>query len=100
MNARARDFDQPTSDLFDEFADACTVTRGAADPVPSRCIVDDGTAQVGEYGQVIGRVTRVSFIKGEWNPARGDVVTIDGLSRPVERIDADDGLVVEAVLHG
>lgn len=86
--------------LFDQLAAACTITRGAADPVTARAIVDDGTAQVGQYGQVVGRVTRISFIKAEWDPQRGDVVTIDGLIRSIESIESDDGLVVEAVLHG
>jgi hypothetical protein len=81
--------------LFDQFADACTVTRGAADPVTTRCIVDDGVAVLGEYNQVIGRARRVSFIKTEWAPARGDVITLgDGIVK-VERIESDDGQVVE-----
>lgn len=100
MNALNREFNAMTSDLFEEFADDCTVTRGAAGPVDARCIVDDGTAQVGEYGQVVGRATRVSFIKAEWDPARGDIVTLDGVGRKVDMIDSDDGLVVVAVLHG
>lgn len=101
MSALCRQFDAPTRDLFEEFADPCTVTRNGAGPIPSRCIVEDGTAQVGEYGQVSGRVTKLSFIKREWNPARGDVVTLeDGSARKVEAIDSDDGIVVEVVLHG
>jgi hypothetical protein len=87
--------------LFDQFAAPVTIQRGAAALVGGRCIVDDGTAQVGEYGQVIGRVTRVSFIKAEWDPARGDIVTTeDGTARKIESIEEDDGLVVKAVLHG
>lgn len=87
--------------LFDRFAVSVTVQRGvAALPVVARCIVDDGTAQVGEYGQVIGRVTRASFIKSEWSPQRGDVITLDSIGRKIESIDEDDGFVVKAVLHG
>lgn len=97
MNAQ---FNAMDAALFDQFADPCTITRGAAEPVTGRCIVEDGTAVIGEYGQVIGRVSRVSFIKAEWDPARGDIVNIDNLARKVESIDSDDGLVVTAVLHG
>ena len=89
---------------FDRFSVPVTVQRGASAgglPVPSRCIRDDGTAQVGEYGQVIGRVTRVSFLKTEWDPKRGDVVTFaDNTAQSVDAIDSDDGFVVEVVLHG
>lgn len=68
-------------------------------------MVDDGVAKVGQYGQVIGRVTKISFIKTEWDPVRGDVVTYPDrngvlLARKIEAIDTDDGRVVEAVLHG
>lgn len=92
-------FDPMQSALFDQLADPCTVTRGAAQPVASRCIVEDGVARLGEYGQVIGRVRMVSFIKSEWDPARGDVVTIDGTAQTVEAIEEDDGLVVKVVLN-
>lgn len=100
MNALNRDFDAMTSDLFDQFADPCTVVRGAADPVTARCVVEDGIESIGQYGQVVGNVTHVSFIKTEWDPQRGDVVTLDGNARNIESIDSDDGLVVKAVLHG
>lgn len=87
--------------LFDQFSVPVTVQRGAALPVASRCIVDDGTAQIGEYGRVIGRVAKLSFVKTEWNPARGDVVTFaDGSASKVEAIESDDGIVVEVVMHG
>jgi hypothetical protein len=85
--------------LFNRLADPCTVTRGAAAPVDSRCIVEEGDERLGEYGQVIGRVRMVSFIKSEWDPARGDVVTIDGTAQTVEAIEEDDGLVVKVVLN-
>ena len=86
--------------LFDRLADPCTVQRDAASPaVASRCIVDDGVARLGEYGQVIGRVRMVSFLKSEWDPARGNVVTLDGVAQTVEAIEEDDGFVVKAVLN-
>lgn len=98
MNAQ---FARMHAALFDCFARPVTVQRGAGLPVPSRCIRDDGTAQVGEYGQVIGRVTRVSFLKTEWDPKRGDVVTFaDNTAQSVDAIDSDDGFVVGVVLHG
>lgn len=85
--------------LFAQLADPCTVTRGADPAVSTRCIVEDGVARLGEYNQVIGRSRMVSFIKSEWSPARGDVVTIDGSTQTVEAIEDDDGMVVKAVLH-
>lgn len=98
MNAQ---FNAMHAALFDQFTAPVTVQRGAALPVASRCIVDDGTAQTGEYGQVIGRVTRLSFLKAEWDSKRGDVVTFgDGTAKSVADIDSDDGIVVEVVMHG
>lgn len=98
MESLNRDFDDPTSDLFDQFADPCTVVRGTAPSVATRCVTEDGVQKLGEYGQVIATVRRVSFIKTEWLPVRGDMVTIDGDARMVECIESDDGLVVSAVL--
>lgn len=86
--------------LFNRLADPCTVKRGAAAPVDSRCIVAEGVQRIGQHGQVIGLVTKVSFLKAEWSPQRADVVTLDGVGRKVEAIDTDDGIVVEAVLNG
>ena len=100
MDAINRDYDAMTAALFDQYSDPCTVTRGAAAPVATRCIVEDGVERIGQHGQVIGRVTRLDFIKTEWSPARGDQVSIDGTIRAIEAIDSDDGLVVKAVLHG
>ncbi len=77
-----------------------TVQRGAAAPITVTAIVEDGVAQLGHHGQVIGRMSKVVFLRSQWLPVRGDLVTIDGLTRKVEAIDTDDGLVVEAVLHG
>lgn len=100
MDALARDYDAMTSELFGEFADSCTVQRGADPAVASRCVIEKGVERVGQYGQVIGSVTHASFIKTEWDPQPRDVVTIDGNARKIEAIDVDDGLVVKVVLHG
>jgi hypothetical protein len=86
--------------LFDQFAVAATVQRGAGAATPIRVVVQDGVAQLGQHGTVIGRVTKISFIRSEYLPARGDLLTIDGNTRKVEAIDTDDGMIVEAVLHG
>ena len=78
-----------------------TVQRGAGDPVPVSVVVHDGVARVGEYGRVIGRNTTVDFLRSEWQPMRGDLVTLDdGTSRKVDEILTDDGIVVTVVLHG
>ena len=77
-----------------------TVQRGADPAVPVRIVVHDGVSRVGQYGQVLGRNTVVDFLRSVWTPKRGDVVTIDGVARAVENIEADDGIVVTAVLHG
>ena len=87
-------------DLFDALGVDAFVQRGSDADVPVRVVVEDGVARVGEFGQVIGRNTCVNFLRVQWVPMRGDLVTIDGAGRKVESIDTDDGIVVRVVLHG
>lgn len=100
MNALAPDFDGMDAAIFDTLATDASIVRGTAAAVAVRVIVEDGMEKVGQYGQVIGRVTKVSFMKSAWAPARGDVLTLNGVARAVEAIDSDDGYVVGVVLHG
>lgn len=93
-------FDRSTSRIFAALGVDATVQRGAAAPVPVRVVKRDGVARVGEYGQVIGTARHVSFRRAEWQPARGDVVVIDGPSQTVEAIVEDDGYAVEVVVNG
>lgn len=86
--------------LMDALGTDATVQRGSDAAVPVRVVVRDGMARVGQYGQVAGRNTLVDFLRSAWQPKRGDLVTIDGVTRPVEDIDVDDGIAVTAVLHG
>lgn len=86
--------------LMDALGTDATLQRGSGPAVPVRVVVHDGVARVGDYGQVIGRKTLVDVLRSQWQPRRGDVLTIDGAARPVEAIEQDDGIVVTAVLHG
>lgn len=88
------------ADLLSALGTDATVQRGNDAAVPVRVVVHDGVARVGEYGQVVGRQTLVDFLRSNWQPQRGDLVTIDGTTRKVESIDSDDGIVATAVLHG
>lgn len=77
------------------------VTRGSVDYGPFQVVVHDGVARVGEYGQVIGRSTHVDFLRSAFLPARADLVSLNGgATRKVEALEADDGIVVQVVLHG
>lgn len=95
-------------DLFDVFGrDATVAPVGGGVAVPVRVVVNEGIERVGEYGQSTGRVTVVDFMPNQYRPARGDVVTLldetTGAAlwtKPVTSIDADDGYVVKAVMHG
>lgn len=93
-------FDGMHEDLFDQFGQDGTIQRGAAAPVPVRVVVDEGVQRLGEYGQVVGRVTVVSFLVAQFRPRQADVVNVAGWSKPVASIDADDGFVAKVVLHG
>ncbi|HXD35437.1 MAG TPA: hypothetical protein VN624_02210 [Rhodanobacter sp.] len=77
------------------------VTRGSVDSDPLQVVVHDGVARVGEYGQVVGRNTRVDFLRSAFQPVRGDLVSLNGGPlRKVDAIEVDDGFVVQVVLHG
>jgi hypothetical protein len=96
--------------LFDMMGDDATVQRGAGAPVPVRVVVTRGVAKLGEYGQVVARVTTVLFHQSDltiggvtytgWQPQQGDQLTLTDGTRKVASIDADDGYVTTAVLHG
>lgn len=84
---------------FEVFGIDATVKRDD-DIIRTRVIVRDGVAKIGEFGRVIGRSRQVCFLRDWFQPRRGDIVTIGGRTQPVEAIVADDGFVVEVVLHG
>lgn len=88
--------------LFDEFGagDGVTVTRGAAAAVPVRVVLQRGVAKLGDYGQVVARVTTAMFINTEWVPQQGDVLNLADGDRKVDSIGDDDGYATTVVLHG
>lgn len=93
-------------ELFDLFGQDGAIVRGAAAPVPVRVVVNEGVERVGEYGQSIGRVTVIDFLATQFRPKQHDVLTVLDAAgvpvwtKPVASIDADDGYVVKAVMHG
>lgn len=86
--------------LFDVMGDDATVQRGVGAPVAVRVVVTRGQEKLGEYGQVVARVTTVLFRNSEWQPLQGDLLTLTDGARKVASIDSDDGYVTTAVLHG
>ncbi len=86
--------------LFDVFARAGYVTRGTADPVPVRVVVDRGVVQTDDYGRVVRRVDIASFLAAEWQPQAGDRLTVDAWAKSVQTIEDDDSFIVKAVMHG
>lgn len=86
--------------LFEAFAIDASVVRGSDPAVPVRVVIDQGVERLGEYGQVVARVTLASFRNVEWKPQPGDVLTLNGVERAIDDIDSDDGYVSKAVLHG
>lgn len=93
-------------ELLDVFGSDGLIVRGSDPAVPVRIVIDQGVERIGEYGQSIGRMQTASFLAVQYRPKQGDVLTLlDDLgdaqwSKPVASIDADDGYVVRAVLHG
>lgn len=76
------------------------VQHGTDPALTVRALVEDGVARIGQYGNVIGRQTKLTFLRSDFIPQRGDTVTLNGIDRKIEAIDTDDGFIVEAVLHG
>jgi hypothetical protein len=97
FDAAVADMDET---LFVEFGENATVQRGSDAPVAVRAFVERGVQVLGDYGQVIARVTKVTLRNSEWVPQRADVVSLNGSSRKVEAVELDDGYVTTAVLNG
>lgn len=100
MTTAINEFSAMHGELFGEFAEAGTVQRGAAAATAVRMLPDDGIVEVGEYGRTVGTKRVRAFLKSEWDPQRGDVVTVRGSSAKVADILSDDGYLVKVVLHG
>lgn len=93
-------FEGMDDDLFAAFGDDVTVQRAAAAAVPVRVVLVRGVEKLGDYGQVVARVTTAMFRNREWQPQQGDVLTLTTGARKVDTIDSDDGFVTVVVLHG
>lgn len=86
--------------LFAQFGDDATVQRGAGAPAAVRVVVTRNQAKLGEYGQVVARVTTAMFRNSQWQPQQGDLLTLVDGARKVASIDDNDGYVTTVVLHG
>ena len=86
--------------VFDTLAVVAQVQRRPNPSERTLLVVRDGVERLGEFQQVIGRARHVIARNREWRFRRGDEVTLDGRTQPVETLVKDDGLVNEAVLHG
>lgn len=95
-------FAAATRELLDQggLGEQGTVVRGAGDPVTLQIFVDDAVQDVGQYGRVVGNKRVISMMRDDWQPARGDVITVRGRASKVDEILADDGIVVTVVMHG
>ncbi|WP_031372191.1 hypothetical protein [Lysobacter antibioticus] len=86
--------------VFDTLAVVAQVQRRPNPSERTLLVVRDGVERLGEFQQVVGRARHVIARNREWTFRRGDEVTLDGRTQPVEALVKDDGLVNEAVLHG
>lgn len=90
--------------LFATFGVDADVVRGTDAAVPVRIIVNRGQERLGDYGQVVARVTTIEVQVSEWTPQQGDEFTwTDRLGTHTRRVDKpldNDGFVAKAVLHG
>jgi len=100
MNTAFDDFNAMHGELFDQFAEPGTLLHGTDPARDVRMVVDDGAQTVGAHGEIIANKRVISVLKREWQPVRGDTITVRGQTRKIEAIATDDGYVVQAVLHG
>lgn len=94
------DFAATHRELLATLGEQGTVVRGGADPVPLMLFVDDAVQDVGQYGRVVGNKRVLSMMRDDWQPARGDVITVRGRASKVDEILADDGIAVTVVMYG
>ncbi len=94
------DFAASSRDLIASLGEQGTVVRGVEGPVALMLFVDDAVQDLGQHGRVVSSKRVVMMTKQDWQPARGDVITVRGRTSKVEEILSDDGLVVTVVLHG
>ena len=93
-------FGNPHAALVAALGTDVTVQRGSNAAVTVRAVVRNEQQQAGQYSRFASRKTLVDFLRATWIPLKGDKVTVDGSTREVEAIDADDGIVTTVVLHG
>lgn len=86
--------------LFAAFGVDATAQRDVDPPVRLTVVLDRNLQLLGEYGQVVGKVDKISLRNREWVAQQGDTITIDGIDRKVDKPESDDGLVNVAVLYG
>lgn len=94
------DFTAATRELLAVLGEQGTVVRGAADPVPLTFFVDDALQELGNYARVMSGKRAIGMMKADWQPARGDVITVRNETRKVDEIATDDGIIVVVVMHG
>lgn len=89
--------------LFASFGISGGVQRNGVE-TPVRIVINRNQESLGEYGQVVSRVTTVDFLVSQWVPRPGDVVSwtdrLGAHQRKVDKKLEDDGFVATAVLHG
>ncbi len=95
-------FQSMHGDLFDVFGEDATVQRGADAPVPVRVVIDRNVQRFGANGEVAGVVSVANFMLSQWSPKPGDVLSLtdSAWTKKVDVVDANDGYVAQAVMHG
>lgn len=87
-------------DVISLLGEPATLQRGVAAPVAVAVVLSEGVERIGDYGQVIGNRTHAAWMRADFAPLAGDMLTVRGITRAVEAIVSDDGLVVEVALYG
>ena len=98
------DWNAPAASLFGVLGQAATY-RTAAEAVPVTAIVrrDLQLEPDGFQGQAATRQVRIELLVAEVGDVdairRGEAVEVEGVCYTVERVEADDGVVVGLIAH-
>lgn len=79
-------------------ADAAVYTPAMGSPIACEVLVDRGVQVLGEFGNVTGRRTEITFLAPAFAPAKGESVSVGSETWVLETLlDADDSAVLWVV---
>lgn len=86
--------------VFRKLGCTLTITPQTGTEYTATGIIDHNVAQLGEYGEVNGTTSMVSFIASDVSELqRGDTVALGNQSWTIDQLSEDDGFIVKYTLE-